>query len=285
MVDLYLIHRGIKGRKCSMAKYPSYLIHHGIPGQKWGVRNGPPYPLLESTKSTSEKKNELVLSNNAKVDKIAYEIGKSFVEKSLDKMTEAVVGGVLGRAAKTISELANSAKNVNPTTNQTNCGSCASAILYNMSNVGDKKVIALDSVPKHMRRGNGYDPEKLIDCFETGEWDSVYGNNRKEIHDTIKDKALQCGEGSKGIFYTDKRAGGLPGHYYVWTIMDGKFTVVEGQAKAAKADGIVWNKENEVFDNVFRTFDPTAEMAFARLDTDGVVRIKPDRERDVIKKN
>jgi len=33
-----------------------YLAHHGVKGQKWGVRNGPPYPLKDSQKPSSEKK-------------------------------------------------------------------------------------------------------------------------------------------------------------------------------------------------------------------------------------
>lgn len=47
------------------------LIHHGIPGQKWGVRNGPPYPLNDSTVSSSEKlasKKKTLDSNEKKQD-------------------------------------------------------------------------------------------------------------------------------------------------------------------------------------------------------------------------
>lgn len=32
------------------------LQHHGILGMKWGKKNGPPYPLQEKRKSSSEKK-------------------------------------------------------------------------------------------------------------------------------------------------------------------------------------------------------------------------------------
>lgn len=34
------------------------LYHHGIEGQKWGVRNGPPYPLDQDDKSSSERSAE-----------------------------------------------------------------------------------------------------------------------------------------------------------------------------------------------------------------------------------
>lgn len=33
-----------------------FLKHYGIPGMRWGVQNGPPYPLTNSTKSPSERR-------------------------------------------------------------------------------------------------------------------------------------------------------------------------------------------------------------------------------------
>ena len=41
------------------------LSHYGIKGQKHGIRNGPPYPLRDSQKSSSEKQNE-TKSNSSK---------------------------------------------------------------------------------------------------------------------------------------------------------------------------------------------------------------------------
>lgn len=48
--------------------HSGYLEHHGILGQKWGVKNGPPYPLDQSGKSSSEKSldKRLTLSDNQK---------------------------------------------------------------------------------------------------------------------------------------------------------------------------------------------------------------------------
>lgn len=43
--------------------YGDYLAHHGIKGQKWGVKNGPPYPLEDDQKTTSEhKRNKKILT-------------------------------------------------------------------------------------------------------------------------------------------------------------------------------------------------------------------------------
>ena len=41
----------------------NYLAHHGIKGQQWGVRNGPPYPLKDSNKSSSETKPGMIMVN------------------------------------------------------------------------------------------------------------------------------------------------------------------------------------------------------------------------------
>lgn len=39
-----------------METYNDYLAHHGIQGQKWGHRNGPPYPLVDGQRSSTENK-------------------------------------------------------------------------------------------------------------------------------------------------------------------------------------------------------------------------------------
>lgn len=39
----------------AIVRSEEYLAHHGIKGQKWGVKNGPPYPLKENSRTTSEK--------------------------------------------------------------------------------------------------------------------------------------------------------------------------------------------------------------------------------------
>ena len=44
----------------------NYLIHYGIKGQAWGIRNGPPYPLNDSSKSSTEKKSSFHLTDKQK---------------------------------------------------------------------------------------------------------------------------------------------------------------------------------------------------------------------------
>lgn len=56
--------------------YKDELCHHGIKGQRWGVMNGPPYPLNESDKSSSEKKEETSNNRSRKPSKDGKDIAK-----------------------------------------------------------------------------------------------------------------------------------------------------------------------------------------------------------------
>jgi len=58
------------------------LSHNGIKGQKWGVRNGPPYPLNNSDRSASEKKQNLKSFSELQKDYSLLEKSKpSFLNK------------------------------------------------------------------------------------------------------------------------------------------------------------------------------------------------------------
>lgn len=78
------------------------------------------------------------------------------------------------------------AKNINPSHGRTNCGSCSTTVIQNLVD-GSNKYEALSEVPKHMRSvksdgtlGNGYDPNKLIQCFKNGKWEAPISDmNRK----------------------------------------------------------------------------------------------------------
>ena len=106
------------------------------------------------------------------------------------------------------------AKNINPSHSRTNCGSCSTTVIQNLVE-GSNKYESLSEVPKHMRSvksdgtlGNGYDPNKLIQCFTNGKWEApISGMNRKELSNKVEDKLKSFGEGSYGILYPDQLIG------------------------------------------------------------------------------
>ena len=133
-------------------------------------------------------------------------------------------------------ELHTAAINVNPSGSRTNCGSVATAIVANLDG-GNYE--ALDEVPLHMRNETssgilleGYDPKKLIDCFDGAEWDSCHGLNRTELSKNIKDKILSYGEGARGIIYPDGYIKKSFTHYSAFVVKNGEVCILEGQAPA-----------------------------------------------------
>ena len=64
------------------------LYHHGIAGQRWGKRNGPPYPLVASSKSASEKKRKYSDGyDKPKEIKARKDIINSVLKKKIDSIT------------------------------------------------------------------------------------------------------------------------------------------------------------------------------------------------------
>ena len=276
--------------------YSNELYHYGVKGMKWGVRKeyvpkgrdkaSGGYSAEKKRRKLTNKQKKIigiaagtvalaatgyVLYKTGQFDRLAN-VGRSIASKQID---------VKGLDAKKAFELSESniqqcAANINPTGSKTNCGSCATAALQNMMG-GNYQ--ALSEVPEHMRiaGGQGYDPDKLISCFQGGKWDTVMnGNSRREVSNKLETAILAHGEGSKGIFYPEKIRGRSTGHYFTWTVMNGKVNVVEGQPVK---EGIVWNKN--FYDDVGQLFNNMYDVKVARLDN---CPIKPDRLGDVVKK-
>jgi hypothetical protein len=299
-----------------MTRY-EYLAHHGILGQKWGIRR---YQNEDGTlkaagkqrkkeSSDSEKSKEKNQFNKKKALAIAGSVAAvaaigaigyyAVRSNTLDKVAENgknkvtdILGIDIDRSNKpakvaTIAEMHEASSNVNPSHSNTNCGACSSAVVVNLS--GHEKVYALEEAPEHMRtvypdgtKSKGYDPDKLIECFESGEWKAVEGLNRRQKCTNLENEILSYGEGTKGIFYADARIGGLPGHYFSWTVSDNKVCIIESQPPSAQQEGIIWN--SNLYDDVFRNVDPEARVRVARLDVNGVVNVKPEREQDLFEK-
>lgn len=302
--------------------YNPPIAHHGILGQKWGKKNGPPYPLDPSDHSAREKKagwrkslnkssgdnqtskKKFQLSDKQKTAlKVAgalaiagavayggYKLKNSGLnrEELLSRINGKCSTDVLGQKVEipkfkvTEENVQSCAANVNPTRSGTNCGSCATATVFNMM-TGEHRQ-ALSEVPEHMRgiKSNGektlgYDPDKLIDCFEGGSWTNISPalQNRKAISDELEKTILSYGEGSKGIFYSERIRKTFSGHYFSWTVLNGKVNVVESQPSR---EGIVWNKN--FYSDVGQMFDPMYDVKVARLDNK---KIKPGRQKDLFK--
>ena len=299
--------------------YYNYLQHHGILGQKWGKKNGPPYPLgasdhsaaekkagwrksldKDNNKETKEKKKFHLSDKQKKYLKIgaavtatvlvtagtvylakktgAYDKGKEFVNDILGLETKNI------NEPKTSSERIKCVENINPTHSKTNCGSTSVVAMENQRN--GNKWEALPEVPEHMRikGGKGYDPDKLIECFEGGKWGNKihsYGNNRQEIYTKAKKEILAHGEGSKGILYLERRRPNLPGHYYQWNVANGEIVILEGQPSKF---GIEWAGDQQVFENVFNHVDCGIDgekgVRIANLTN---CKIKENRRKDLMR--
>lgn len=219
------------------------------------------------------KLRQLPMSNNvAKLTNISFDYNKGdFDIRGLD--------GVEGKKVLSLDNIKRYASNINPSGSRTNCGSTSTATIFNLI-TGSNKYEALSEVPQHMRKPNkqGYDPDKLIDCFEGGKWDTVWDSLNTEEHSRkIIDKLTSYGEGAKGILYPDKIRRKNESHYFAWMIKDGKPIIIETQPSTAQSEPIIWDKFEEQLGNMFH---PNYGVNIARLDN---VKIKSGREKDLFR--
>lgn len=270
------------------------LTHYGVKGMKWGVRHDPErvgFRRLKSKDGSNSTKKRRGLTNAQKialgigaaaaiagVGYLAYRSGKLDHFLNVGKRA-AIKQDVLGVSKPTNlptspSELRACAANVNPTGSSTNCGSVASAVIGNLKG-GNYQ--ALPEVPAHMRveGGRGYDPQKLIKCYQGAKWDNVFaGNTVRETSDKLEQKIKSLGDGHVGMFYAQEMKGRTSSHYFSFKVVNNKVHVVEGQPV----------KEGLVFDNFYegvgKLLGSNGEIMVADLTNTPVIK---GREKDLFK--
>ena len=300
-LDDYLEHHGILGQKWGRLNGPPYPLSrsdYSASEKKADDKSGD--RSKKSGLSSTQKKvligvgitaaSVLAVYGGYKLYK-AYSASNNdtFANDFIDGFSKTKVSDITGFENKkkvTVPQdskiLQSFAKNINPSHSRTNCGSCSTTVIQNLVE-GSNKYESLSEVPKHMRSvksdgalGNGYDPNKLIQCFKNGKWEApISGINRKELSNKVEDKLKSFGEGSYGILYPDQLIGKNSGHYFAWCVSGNKVHVIEGQPSS---EGIVW--DNNFFEEVGKAFNPMGEVHIANLANSPII---PDRINDLMK--
>ena len=232
-----------------MKKYRTYLCHHGIRGMKWGQRNGPPYPLVDSKHSASEKragwkksldksssndensKKKFKLSDKQKT---AIKIGAAVavaglatyggiklaksgkLAKAADAGKNAVKGLLSKEADSSPKPVKEWIENVNPTGSDTNCRAASMSTVLRLKGINAE---ALD-VP------GGSLSDAVHTCFKNAKVSEMYNPTKERIDRMI----LKNGEGSSGVLAaTFHAAFADSAHAIAWQVKDGTVKYMDGQ--------------------------------------------------------
>ena len=232
----------------------NYLAHHGIKGQKWGVKNGPPYPLKDTSHTTSEKKVGMIpglteaaiymtaaiamyglaylSSKKADARRTAQYEEEYYQKRKIKSLSEAPK---VDPSSMTMDE---HMKEVNPDYpdlgSTDNCMFCTTAMAMRMKGYD----VTAEKCP------DGWSFNNLKDTFKDCELETPKCRSIKQLEKHLKDQ----GDGAYGNFIVYWSVGG--GHSMFYHVDNGEVKIYDTQANKVRQmrdfNGVILTSSSEI---------------------------------------